>query len=210
MAYRPRHLRGAFSVAEATREISCEFRRDLLARIDVFAVRIPPLRQRREDILMLAEHFLETALPGHRFVMGLRFAEALLVSRWTDNIRGLRKTMNIVAVMNQDTAVLDLRHCPDALRDEYTERVEGLPVAQPQPAQSAPAFSAPGGDSPSTSPHVVIGRPDLNELVEVLKAASGNLTTVARRYRKDRQQIYRWLKHYQIDSTKYRHHHDEE
>lgn len=182
-----------------------EFRRDLLARIDVFAVRIPPLRQRREDILMLAEHFLQTALPGHRFVMGLRFAEALVTSRWIDNIRGLRKTMNVVAVMNQDPDILDLRHCPDALREEYVERADGPATAPPQPMMPTPAAPvSPRSASPSAIPVVTSRRPSMEELVAVLDAAEGNLSKVALRYRKDRQQIYRWLRHYQIDLTRYR------
>ena len=80
------------------------FRRDLYHRLAVLTVRIPPLRERREDIAPLAEHFLERArreydLPGKRLTPeGL---DALRAYRWPGNVRELANVMERVALLSE-------------------------------------------------------------------------------------------------------------
>ncbi|MCF3945117.1 MULTISPECIES: sigma 54-interacting transcriptional regulator [Acidiphilium] len=76
---------------------SGKFRADLLDRLAFDVIRIPPLRERSEDILLLAEHFAQrmTAELGRDFFAG--FAEpardALLAHRWPGNVRELRNVV---------------------------------------------------------------------------------------------------------------------
>jgi transcriptional regulator with PAS, ATPase and Fis domain len=86
------------------------FREDLFHRLNVFPIHLPPLRERREDILPLARHFLE------RFSSGLQFSDEavqLLVSYpWKGNVRELRNAMERAAVLAGDDGEVLLKHLP--------------------------------------------------------------------------------------------------
>ncbi|PND37305.1 sigma-54-dependent Fis family transcriptional regulator [Paucibacter aquatile] len=64
------------------------FREDLYYRLNVFELRLPPLAERREDILVLAEHFLAGAAS-----LSEAAREALLAHRWPGNVRELKNVM---------------------------------------------------------------------------------------------------------------------
>lgn len=71
------------------------FRPDLYYRLSVFSIHLPPLRERREDILLLADHFLKKHTPSVR--LPLRFAaqtsEALQSHSWPGNVRELENAV---------------------------------------------------------------------------------------------------------------------
>jgi transcriptional regulator with PAS, ATPase and Fis domain len=80
-----------------------EFREDLLYRLRGIEIHIPPLRERKEDIVPLAIHFLElfaerNSLPLKRFTVAA--TDLLERQRWPGNIRELRRTIEAVAVMS--------------------------------------------------------------------------------------------------------------
>jgi DNA-binding NtrC family response regulator len=77
------------------------FREDLLYRIRVYRIRIPPLRERDRDVLELAQHFLRVE-PGPRVYLGRDAQELLLRYGWPGNVRELR-----AAVL---AARIDARH----------------------------------------------------------------------------------------------------
>ena len=74
------------------------FRQDLYHRLGQFQLRVPPLRERPEDIVALAEHFLRLKAPGKNF--SEQAISALLSHGWPGNIRELR---NLVARMAMET-----------------------------------------------------------------------------------------------------------
>lgn len=79
-----------------------DFREDLYYRIAVFNIDIPPLRDRPEDILPLAEEFvgeLGIALDGGRYVLSDQAKTALLTYTWPGNIRQLKNVIQRAAVM---------------------------------------------------------------------------------------------------------------
>jgi two-component system response regulator AtoC len=94
-----------------------DFREDLYFRLNVLSVRMPPLRDRREDIVLLAGSFLEEfALENKRPVKPLSDAAMakLLSYSWPGNVRELRTAIEHAVVMsNQDT--LDIFHLPEFL-----------------------------------------------------------------------------------------------
>ncbi|HVT07972.1 MAG TPA: sigma-54 dependent transcriptional regulator [Polyangia bacterium] len=78
------------------------FREDLFYRLNVVAVRMPPLRERREDILPLARAFLATYTaagpPRHREISAAA-ARALEQHDWPGNVRELRNTIERIAIL---------------------------------------------------------------------------------------------------------------
>ncbi|WP_214073213.1 sigma-54 dependent transcriptional regulator [Mucilaginibacter sp. dw_454] len=88
------------------------FRLDLYYRLAVFTIHLPPLRERREDIEMLAEHFLKefSAKLNHKVKkMDEFFLNVLMHHQWKGNIRELRNVMErVVIIASSDTLTSDL------------------------------------------------------------------------------------------------------
>ncbi len=90
------------------------FREDLYYRLNVINIRIPPLRERREDILPLADHFLRTfAQKNKKQINGLSrdAQEYLLDYHWPGNIRELENSMERAAILTRQPEIsADLFH----------------------------------------------------------------------------------------------------
>ncbi len=74
------------------------FRADLYARLAGMVARIPPLRERRTDILPLARDFFERMAPGRPLALDVRDAERLLLHPWPFNVRELRNVVEQLCV----------------------------------------------------------------------------------------------------------------
>ena len=92
-------------VAAANRDMSVEaesgrFRQDLLYRLDVIRIRIPPLRERPADIALLAQHFWQAAAPtvGTTALLTHGVLAALSRYHWPGNVRELQNVMAALAV----------------------------------------------------------------------------------------------------------------
>ena len=119
------------------------FREDLFYRLNVVPIRLPPLRERSEDIADLARHFLDRAraegLPAKSLDAGA--VEALRAYRWSGNVRELENVMRRLAAL-----------CPDevigaaAVRAELTDAEPPVPVPVPVPApDGVPSAAEPLG-----------------------------------------------------------------
>ena len=88
-----------------------KFRSDLYYRLNVFPVQIPPLRERLEDLPLLAEHFLQKFhLQYHKRTLGLsdKALELCLSYAWPGNIRELENRIERQVILSQgDKLVLD-------------------------------------------------------------------------------------------------------
>ncbi|CAN5524765.1 sigma-54 dependent transcriptional regulator [soil metagenome] len=85
---------------------SGDFREDLFYRLSVIPIHLPPLRERGEDVLLLAEHFLTTLaeqydLPPLPLTTKLR--QALLAHDWPGNVRELRTTLARTLLLGEDS-----------------------------------------------------------------------------------------------------------
>jgi sigma-54 specific flagellar transcriptional regulator A len=93
------------------------FREDLYYRLNVFPVQVPPLRQRGEDILLLAEHALQRleaqGLGRVRFGDGVQ--QALLSYRWPGNVRELQNLMERLLILHSGS-IVRLADLPPKLR----------------------------------------------------------------------------------------------
>jgi DNA-binding NtrC family response regulator len=91
-----------------------EFRMDLYYRLNAFSLNVPPLRERREDIPVLARHFLSSFAKEYSKSIGgfSPEAEALMSAyRWPGNVRELKNAVQGMVVL-QETSVIMPEHLP--------------------------------------------------------------------------------------------------
>jgi DNA-binding NtrC family response regulator len=103
-----------------------QFREDLLFRLNVVSVQLPPLRQRKEDIPLLAYHFLaKYAKEMNRKTTGFTNGamRALLAHHWRGNVRELENVIEraVIFADGRDIAVDDLPFTVEGITDEVSE-----------------------------------------------------------------------------------------
>jgi two-component system nitrogen regulation response regulator NtrX len=102
------------------------FREDLFYRLNVIPFFVPPLRDRREDIPLLADHFLNeftTAYGRKPKELTPEAYEALAEYHWPGNVRELRNLIERIVILNPQIRV-DARHIPlNAARKPATDRI---------------------------------------------------------------------------------------
>jgi len=103
------------------------FREDLYYRLNVVELNIPPLRERREDILPLAALFIGEFTRG-RARFSAAVADCLLRHPWPGNVRELRNAMERAALLCQGEMVLP-EHLPRRVRGEGAAPEPSLPAA---------------------------------------------------------------------------------
>ena len=87
------------------------FRLDLYHRLAVFVIDVPPLRQRREDIPLLAEHFLaELGKSAPRKRMSAEFLAGLMEFDWPGNVRELAHVLERAVILSDDAMTLQREH----------------------------------------------------------------------------------------------------
>lgn len=106
-------------VAATNRDLTHEvragrFRLDLLYRLDVVRVVVPPLRERRDDVVVLAEHFWReaTARIGSRATLGAAILAALARYDWPGNVRELQNVLAALAVRSPRRGVVSASALP--------------------------------------------------------------------------------------------------
>ncbi len=116
------------------------FRADLFHRLSVVPIRIPPLRERPEDVPLLVRHFLERAAPGAAIGLAPALLAELQRRPWPGNVRELKNLVQRMVLLRR-SEVLDLGDLaqPGAL-------VPGPGALSASP--TAPAEPAPAGDAP--------------------------------------------------------------
>ncbi|MEO6213754.1 MAG: sigma 54-interacting transcriptional regulator [Vicinamibacterales bacterium] len=97
-----------------------KFRLDLFYRLNGIDVQVPPLRQRKDDILELAGYFLERHRAVRQLTLTTAVADALLAYDWPGNVRELERVMER-AVALAATDVVDLDDLPPVLLGPYAD-----------------------------------------------------------------------------------------
>ena len=107
-----------------------DFRRDLLYRLSVINIELPPLRERREDIPLLVEHFLEriSGKLGKQVVAAPETIEWLTGFDWPGNVRELENAVERAVTLN-----ISGRLMPDDFTQFTPMRLERAAVAAPPP-----------------------------------------------------------------------------
>jgi PAS domain S-box-containing protein len=152
-----------------------EFRADLYYRIHVIPIRIPPLRERREDIPALAEHFLtrfaaESSEPRRR--ISPEFLEILSAYHWPGNVRELQNVLEHGVALSRGEVLLP-EHIPAyLLRNAPNVRKEVTPGSLAQVKAEA----------------------ERNAIVAALRATGGNITHAAALLRIHRVKLHEKMK----------------
>ena len=117
---------------------SGSFREDLFYRLNVVSIEIPPLRRRREDIPLLALHFLEKI--SKRYQFSRRFSpciiDAFLAYSWPGNIRELENVIERMLVMTEEEEI-GPDHLPTYIRNYLTPGEERMVFSENMPFQKA-------------------------------------------------------------------------
>ena len=82
-----------------------KFRRDLYYRLNVIPIILPPLRDRKEDIPLLVNHFLKKYSPAHLIEVSSEIMELLLKYDWDGNVRELQHVVQRLVLLRKDGAV---------------------------------------------------------------------------------------------------------
>jgi DNA-binding NtrC family response regulator len=146
-----------------------EFREDLFFRLRVIEIPVPPLRERREDIALLAEHLLDRACRelGKAVTTIPPDVMAELVARpWPGNVRELENTITRAVVMAKGSAVtLDALDEPGSAPDDLAEyRESTLDAVEAAHVQRTLARAA--GNKSATARTLGISRPRLDRMIE--------------------------------------------
>ena len=166
-----------------------EFRDDLYFRLSVVRIHMPPLRERREDIALIAQHFLKVAAEenGKPFreltADGLQLLEA---HPWPGNIRELRAAIERAVVMSSG-AKITARDLPPSVR----EGAAAAPTAIAGVKLSA--FTKPVG-------HLNLQDTEQRMIVRALEETKGNVTKAARTLGISRRTLHRRLKEMRTDT----------
>src|SRR5256884_3521354 len=146
------------------------FREDLFYRLNGGTIRIPPLRARREDIPLLAQHFPARHAGARGAPLATEAREALLTWDWPGNVRELANAVARALALNPGGTILP-EDLPEAVRDRW------------QPERGAPARppSAITPPPPLATDPLLADHPSLEELTRryaerVLKEQGGNKT----------------------------------
>jgi DNA-binding NtrC family response regulator len=110
---------------------SGEFRRDLFFRLAVFPVEIPPLRERGEDIILLAKHFtaqLGKELRGREAALSEAAGAALRAHKWPGNVRELQNAIERACILS-DTMTLEPKDLGLAASGTREEGLDGLDLS---------------------------------------------------------------------------------
>jgi transcriptional regulator with PAS, ATPase and Fis domain len=149
-----------------------KFREDLYYRINVFSIFIPPLRERRKDILPLAHYFINKyarSMGKPKKKISGNAEEILMTYYWPGNVRELENAIERAMVVGQKPEVL----------------VEDLPLQRKSPNNIV-------------SNHVKLEDIEKSHIEKVLRESDGNITRAAKLLGIDRVTLYNKLKKYKI------------
>lgn len=168
-------------LAAAVRE--GRFREDLLYRLDVLSIGMPPLRERLADILPLAEHFLRLAAgSASPKALSAEAAQRLLSHPWLGNVRELRNVMERCHVMVRHSVIGEAE----------------LDIALGISPRDEPLTSLPSGWFDEELP-AAVEKLERLLIAHALAQTQGNRAETARRLGIHRQLLYRKLAEYGLD-----------
>jgi Nif-specific regulatory protein len=160
-----------------------EFREDLYYRLNVFPIHVPPLRERKTDILLLADHFVERyAKANHKAVkrVSTPAIDMLMAYHWPGNVRELENCVERAILLATDD-VIHARHLPPTLQMPEPSRIESKGTLE-----------------------AILDATERDLLVDALKASRGNKAKAARALGLTERLMGLRVRKHRIDSRRFR------
>jgi two-component system response regulator HydG len=157
------------------------FREDLYYRLNVVGLNVPPLRERQEDIPLLAQHFLGGfAEKNRKQIKGLtpQAMDLLVKYNWPGNVRELMNTIERAVVLS---------------RSDYLDETDLSLGTQPEASGERPA-----SDSPHAPADLPLEEVEKATILKTLESAKGNKSEAARRLGITRKTLHKKLKKYGV------------
>lgn len=158
------------------------FREDLYYRLNVISIDIPPLRDRRGDIPLLAQHLLDNLcdeLDTVRKELKRRTIEILKEYRWPGNIRELRNTLERAITISTGTVILP-EHLPERLLNNGLSQEANVDRIRPLKD--------------------VLEETEKDAILDAIRDAKGNKTLASEKLGIHRTALYKKMKKYNIDN----------
>jgi transcriptional regulator with GAF, ATPase, and Fis domain len=172
------------------------FRLDLYYRLNVISISLPPLRERREDILLLARYFAaKLGTKCNRPVAGISAEAERYLTRydWPGNIRELENAIEHAIVLGSTESIL-----PEDLPECIFEALPTSAVSAAKQLSNKDAASDPRSNSTTYQNAVVNLKKQL--ILEALKETGGNYTEAARHLRVSPNYLHRLIRNLNIKS----------
>ncbi|WP_446898531.1 sigma 54-interacting transcriptional regulator [Clostridium sp. LBM24168] len=161
-----------------------KFREDLYFRLNTFKIKIPPLRERGRDIIILANYFLK--LYCSKYNKKLTFSEdvikVLLNDKWSGNVRQLQSCIEYSVIICQGDTI-GVENLPDEIK--YSSSVKDSTTYKNDNLKH------------------IISSVEKEEIINELKKSNGNRTYAMKKLGMCRRTFYRKLKRYDIDPNMY-------
>jgi DNA-binding NtrC family response regulator len=160
------------------------FREDLYHRLNVIGIHLPPLRERKEDIPLLIEHFLErfskeNNKPQRRFLHGAM--KLLMDYDWPGNIRELENAVERAVVLStQEQLESDL--LPENIRTKEIVKGVRLQLAEFMPPLPGEPGARTAADNPTPSLFQIMEEVERRIIVDMLERTNWNQTEAAERF----------------------------
>ena len=157
------------------------FRSDLFYRLNVIAIELPPLRERRDDLILLIDRFLQdlAGRDGQPKALSAEAMDAVMVYKWPGNVRELQNALEHACVMCRGS-LIDASHLPERI----TRRKRDPLVAE------------------KAEPNPTLDLVERAYIMFVLQAEGGNKTRAAEALGIDPSTLYRKLSRYEGTEVK--------
>jgi Nif-specific regulatory protein len=159
------------------------FREDLYYRLNVFPLHIPPLRERKSDIMLLADHFAEKyAEKNNKLIKRISSSAIDLLASysWPGNVRELENCIERAVILSTD-AVIHSYNLPPSLQSPSSSMTE-----------------------PNTTLDAALSRLEKELIIEALKISEGNMSAASRRLGITERQMGLRVHHYGINCKLYK------
>ena len=160
------------------------FREDLFFRLRVVEIRLPPLRERPEDIPLLAQTFLREFAQENNKPASKLTADALDILQgysWPGNVRELRTAIEHAVVLSRSDKIT-ARDLPPSVRSGATEEAAGAAT-----------------ERPLTRSDLTVGEAEKELIIRALKQTDGNRTMAAKKIGMSRRSLHRKLHGYHLE-----------